>query len=195
VTSIDVIDNLFSGQQRRPPLTFPTTAPISLTNLFRRAIDANVDKRLTLRALKSATMSEMKINNINTKGTVVDHMVLMMNRYAHDLERLVGERTAALVDAQRRADHLLNQMMPPSVAALLKAGHDVPPKLYSSATVLFTDIVGFTSLSAQSTPMNVVTLLNELFTKFDAIVTKYDAYKVIVNLFIILKQINHEYNL
>jgi class 3 adenylate cyclase len=69
-------------------------------------------------------------------------------------------------------------MMPPAVAALLKAGQDVPPKMYVSATVLFTDIVSFTSMSAQSTPMQVVTLLNSLFSKFDAIVTAHDAYKV-----------------
>jgi class 3 adenylate cyclase len=68
--------------------------------------------------------------------------------------------------------------MPPAVAALLKAGHNVPPKMYASATVLFTDIVGFTSMCTQSTPMQVVTLLNVLFTNFDAIVTKHDAYKV-----------------
>jgi class 3 adenylate cyclase len=69
-------------------------------------------------------------------------------------------------------------MMPPAVAAMLKAGHNVPPKMYVSATVLFSDIVGFTFMCSQSTPMQVVTLLNVLFTDFDDIVTKHDAYKV-----------------
>ena len=69
-------------------------------------------------------------------------------------------------------------MIPPSVAVLLKAGQDVPPKLYPSATVLFTDIVHFTSLCSQSSPLEVITLLNGLFTSIDAIVTSRDAYKV-----------------
>jgi class 3 adenylate cyclase len=101
-------------------------------------------------------------------------MMKMMHQYSADLEL----RTQMLADTQRRADHLLNQMMPPAVAAMLKAGHNVPPKTYESATVLFTDIVSFTAMCSQSTPMNVVTLLNVVFTNFDGIVTKHDAYKV-----------------
>jgi hypothetical protein len=50
--------------------------------------------------------------------------------------------------------------------------------MYASATVLFADIVEFTAMCAQSKPMHIVSLLNILFTDFDEIVTKHDAYKV-----------------
>ena len=69
-------------------------------------------------------------------------------------------------------------MVPATVAAMLKAGVPVPPKMYPSATVLFSDIVGFTSMCARSTPVQVVALLDSLFTNFDSIVTSHDAYKV-----------------
>ena len=65
-----------------------------------------------------------------------------------------------------------------SVAAALKAGRPVAPELYSSATVGFVDIVQFTNLCAQSTPFQTVSLLNDLFSHFDAIVLTYEAYKV-----------------
>lgn len=65
------------------------------------------------------------------------------------------------------------------VANQLKAGKTVVPESFSEVTILFSDVVSFTTLAAKSTPLQVVELLNSLYTMIDGLIELYDVYKAL----------------
>nr|XP_024216917.1 atrial natriuretic peptide receptor 1-like [Halyomorpha halys] len=114
----------------------------------------------------------------NESNNILDNLLSRMEQYANNLETLVDERTADYLEEKRKCEELLYQLLPKSVASQLILGQSVVAETYDSVTIYFSDIVGFTSLSAESTPLQVVELLNDLYTCFDSTIENFDVYKV-----------------
>ncbi|XP_052067318.1 atrial natriuretic peptide receptor 1-like [Mytilus californianus] len=112
------------------------------------------------------------------KSNVIENMIVMMEKYSNQLEELVAERTAQLEDEKRKTDALLYQMLPRKVAEDLKLGKPVKAESFEKATIYFSDIVGFTTIAGECTPIQVVELLNSLYTLFDDTIKTYEVYKV-----------------
>nr|CAD7265363.1 unnamed protein product [Timema shepardi] len=112
------------------------------------------------------------------KANIFDNMLAIMEKYAYNLESIVQERTNQLTEEKKKTEALLHRMLPKTVAESLKRGEPVEAESFDSVSIYFSDIVGFTELSAVSTPMQVVELLNDLYTCCDSIISHYDVYKV-----------------
>ena len=79
---------------------------------------------------------------------------------------------------QQKSETLLLNILPKEIAAILKNESRTIADQYDEASVLFADMVGFTPLSALLPPVEMVELLNEIFSFFDSLLDKYDVEKI-----------------
>ena len=97
------------------------------------------------------------------------------------LEELIIQLNATqsmLENEKRRMSDLLHEMLPVTVADKLMAGQVVESERYESVTILFSDVVGFTSICSKCQPLQIVSMLNKLYSMFDQVVGKNQVYKV-----------------
>lgn len=79
---------------------------------------------------------------------------------------------------QEKSESLLLNILPKEIAAILKNESRTIADHYDEASVLFADMVGFTPLSAKLPPVEMVELLNEVFSFFDSLLDKYNVEKI-----------------
>lgn len=92
----------------------------------------------------------------------------ILENHKKDLEIKVEERTRELRIANEKAEKLLLNILPEPIARELTEHPDkIISKKYPNATILFTDIVGFTKMSSEMTSEETVYMLNEIVTLFD----------------------------
>lgn len=78
----------------------------------------------------------------------------------------------------QRAESLLLNILPASVAQRLKDGATTIADTFDDVTVLFADLVGFTKMSAHLEARETVNVMNRVFTLFDEIAERYQLEKI-----------------
>ncbi|XP_035740705.1 atrial natriuretic peptide receptor 1-like isoform X2 [Vespa mandarinia] len=163
------------GSSPLRPVIDESAVEEEVATLMRRCWAQDSADRPDFPALKQTIR---KINKDYESSNILDNLLSRMEQYATNLETLVEERTADYFEEKRKCEELLYQLLPKSVASQLILSQSVIAETYDQVTIYFSDIVGFTSLSAESTPLQVVDLLNDLYTCFDSIIENFDVYKV-----------------
>ncbi|EAT40967.1 AAEL007359-PA [Aedes aegypti] len=171
-------EEIIAKIKKPPPLIRPSVskgaAPPEAINIMRQCWAESPEMRPDFVMI----CERFKQLNHGRKVNFVDTMFQMLEKYSNNLEELIRERTEQLDMERKKTEQLLNRMLPSSVAERLKLGLAVEPEEFSEVTIYFSDIVGFTTISAHCTPVQVVDLLNDLYTCFDATINAYNVYKV-----------------
>ncbi|OYU97415.1 MAG: hypothetical protein CFE21_03745 [Bacteroidetes bacterium B1(2017)] len=108
-------------------------------------------------------------------GFLVVYLIVFINQKRllstnRKLEGMVQDRTKELVEEKAKSDELLLNILPVEVADELKRTGSLEAKQFEEVTVLFTDFVGFTSISERLTPKELVEEIHYCFKGFDAII-------------------------
>jgi class 3 adenylate cyclase len=82
------------------------------------------------------------------------------------LRELENEKSL-LQQEKEKSEQLLLNVLPQAIAARLKNGEKVIAEKQEATTVGFTDLVGFTPYARNAEPVDVVTMLNRIFSNFD----------------------------
>ncbi|XP_041909995.1 guanylate cyclase D-like [Arvicola amphibius] len=170
----EIIRKVVSPPPLCRPRVSPDQGPPECIQLMQQCWEEDPDDRPSVDQI----YTQFKSINQGKKMSVADSMLRMLEKYSQSLEGLVQERTEELELERRKSERLLSQMLPPSVANALKMGRTVEPEYFDQVTIYFSDIVGFTTISALSEPIEVVGFLNDLYTLFDAVLDSHDVYKV-----------------
>jgi adenylate cyclase len=109
--------------------------------------------------------------NIAVGGTIVFTLLAIFAKQRRDA-------LTALRAEQAKAENLLLNILPRSIAEKLKAETQTIADQFSSASILFADVVDFTPFSEGLPPAEVVGVLDHLFSHFDTLAERYGLEKI-----------------
>ncbi|MBK9036828.1 MAG: HAMP domain-containing protein [Myxococcales bacterium] len=148
--------------------TMLTRSVIALSDAVKRFADKDF-------AVRTRVASKDEIGQL---GASFNAMAETIQHHSDNLESLVRHRTSELEAEKQTSDRLLLNVLPAPIATRLKQGEGVIVDRFDDVTVLFADIVGFTALSARTSPEVLVAMLDDLFTRFDALADRHGLEKI-----------------
>ncbi|MBP0016904.1 MAG: PAS domain S-box protein [Cyanobacteria bacterium SBLK] len=117
--------------------------------------------------------NELAISPIYDDRGILTHFVGVQSDVS---DRIQAEQ--ALRREKHKSDRLLLNILPETIAEQLKEARGTLAEQYSNTAILFADLVGFTPFSAQMQPLELVSILNDIFSRFDRLAEKHGVEKI-----------------
>jgi adenylate cyclase len=120
-------------------------------------------------------------DELGSVGKTFDIMIEKLSNAIMDAQEKTkneSERNKQLQIEQTRSEDLLNNILPKKISSRLKNGETTIAETYPEVSVLFTDLVGFTELSEQVGPRELVGMLNRIFGMFDRLAKEMKLEKI-----------------
>uniref|UniRef100_A0A914E7A9 Guanylate cyclase n=1 Tax=Acrobeloides nanus TaxID=290746 RepID=A0A914E7A9_9BILA len=172
------IIRMVQKDSRRPfrPVIQPVATDLSpaMLHVIKDSWSDEPSERPKIETIKNLLQSM----NTSKSTNLLDHVFNLLEQYAVSLEDEVQQRTQELNEEKKKSDILLYRMLPKQVADKLKLGQSIEPETFDCVTIFFSDVVSFTTIASRCSPLQVVNMLNDLYSVFDGIISEHDVYKV-----------------
>jgi adenylate cyclase len=180
------LDGFKSNWTTNPKIQLGILSPGNYTYHFKaRDVMGNESPELTisLRIIPNFFQTKFTLIALVFLFLLIVLTIVIYRNYHYALERfklesIINRRTEELVKEKEKTDNLLARVLPRETATELKETGKVNTQKFNIATVLFSDIQGFTKITDELNPENLIDQLDKFFLYFDSVVDKYKIEKI-----------------
>ena len=166
---------VFQGPKESVPWFFAYLVMTAVSGFFDYYLAYGSEKTT---GLPMQTIAVFFALNFAAMSTIVYLLVVYFVRQKDRVKAALDEQHSLLQIEQERSERLLLNVLPGHIAERLKRDPTVIADGLADCTVMFADLTDFTRLSEELPPRDMVALLNEVFSWFDALAEKYDLEKI-----------------
>src|SRR5687768_736842 len=132
----------------------------------------------TVKTFDLGTVAVFFVLNFAAISVMIYALLWYFANEKQKLRTLVDASHAELRVEKERSDRLLLNILPPLIAERLKRNEVNIAQGHADVTVMFADIVGFTRMTEELSPVETVKILNDVFSLFDELADKHSVEKI-----------------
>jgi adenylate cyclase len=132
----------------------------------------------TQRTVDLSTVAVFFVLNFSAISVMIYALLWYFANEKQKLRIEVDASHAAMVAEKERSERLLLNILPPSIAERLKRNETNIAQGHADVTVMFADIVGFTQMTEELSPVETVQILNDVFSIFDGLADRHGVEKI-----------------